>query len=108
MFGLLSHCLKLSVSLALVSIFYQLLLRKLTFYNCNRYFLLRYTFLSFFLAFINVSPVIREDGASHLTQWVPIFNTTEIVTNLCETEASLITNETMGLLLVGVMSLLLF
>ena len=107
MFGLLSYCLKLSVSLALVSIFYQLLLRKLTFYNCNRYFLLGYTFLSFFLAFINVSPVIREDGASHLTQWVPIFNTTEIVTNRGETAGSLITNEKMGLLLVVGMGLML-
>ena len=106
MSGLLSYCLKLSVSLALIFAFYHFLLRKLTFYNFNRYFLLAYTFFSLFIPFINVSPVVRDDGTSHFTQWLPLFNTTAIVATQEETSGSLISNKTIGLLLmvgIGVM-----
>src|SRR4030095_5532705 len=78
---LLSYCLKLSLSLVLISLFYQLVLRKLTFYNWNRYYLLGYSFLSFFVAFIDISPVLRQKEWSdtHVIQWIPVLSAAEMV-----------------------------
>src|SRR6266480_8158810 len=78
---LFSYCLKLSVSLAIVSLFYQLVLRKLTFYNWNRYYLLGYSLLSFFVAFIDVSTVLQQNEwtVTPIVQWVPILDSKEIV-----------------------------
>lgn len=56
---IITYILKLSISLAIVYIFYRLVLRKLTFYNSNRWYLLMYTFLSFFIPFINISPAVE-------------------------------------------------
>ncbi len=59
---IITYMLKLSVSLALVYLFYQLLLRRLTFYHSNRWYLLGYTLLCFFIPFINISPVVEKNG----------------------------------------------
>ena len=53
------YLLKLSLSLGIVYLFYQLLLRKLTFYNCNRFYLLGYTVLCFFIPLINITPALE-------------------------------------------------
>jgi len=50
---LIPYLIKLSISLAVVYLFYQLFLRRLTFYNWNRWYLLIYSLLSFFIPFIN-------------------------------------------------------
>jgi bla regulator protein blaR1 len=78
---LLSYCLKLSLSLVLIWLFYQLMLRKLTFYNWNRYYLLGYSLLSFFVAFIDISPVLQQQEWSdtHALQWIPVLSGAEIV-----------------------------
>jgi beta-lactamase regulating signal transducer with metallopeptidase domain len=55
--------LKLSVSLAAVWCFYQVVLRRLTFYNLNRWYLLGYTLLSFFIPFINIGPMLPDGPA---------------------------------------------
>ncbi|MGB3088483.1 MAG: hypothetical protein WBB20_00845, partial [Chitinophagaceae bacterium] len=55
------YILKLSVSLAVVFLFYHFVLRKLTFYNWNRWYLLGYTILAFFISFINISPVLEKN-----------------------------------------------
>ena len=57
---LLLYILKLSVSLAVMFVFYQLVLRKLTFYNWNRWYLLGYSVISFLIAFIDISPVLEQ------------------------------------------------
>ena len=49
----IQYLLKFSISMALVYSFYQLFLRRLTFYNCNRWYLLGYVVLSFFIPFID-------------------------------------------------------
>jgi len=54
------YLLKFWVSLALVYIFYWLVLRPLTFYQWNRFYLLIYSLLSFALPFANITPWIRE------------------------------------------------
>lgn len=50
---------KLSISLMVVWLFYQLVLRRLTFYNWNRWYLLGYSLLSFFIASINIAAVAQ-------------------------------------------------
>ncbi|HET9745006.1 MAG TPA: M56 family metallopeptidase [Chitinophagaceae bacterium] len=66
---LIQYLVKLTISLAVVWLFYQFILRKLTFYNSNRWYLLGYTLLSFFIPFINVSPLV--DNRPELIQFVP-------------------------------------
>jgi len=99
---LLTYCLKLSISLALVSIFYQLVLRKLTFYNWNRYYLLGYGLLSFLVATLNVSPVLRHNEITNITfvQWIPVLNSDEMTRSAVEGEGSLTTASILSLLLI--------
>ena len=70
---LIQYLVKLSISLAIVWLFYQFILRRLTFYNSNRWYLLGYTLLSFFIPFIDISSVIGSNSASksELIQLVP-------------------------------------
>jgi hypothetical protein len=107
---LLSYCLKLSVSLTLVSLFYQLVLRRLTFYNWNRYYLLGYSLLSFFVAFIDISPVLKQKewGGAEFVQWVPILNSTEIVTSSSDAPGFLTTWNIVSLLLIMGMVIMFF
>lgn len=56
------YLLKLSISLAVVYLFYVLVLRRLTFHNLNRWYLLGYSLLSFFIPFVNISPVLEKSA----------------------------------------------
>lgn len=68
------YLLKLSVSLAVVFLFYYFILRKLTFYNHNRWYLLAYTVLSFLIPFINISPVLENNNwqQNQVITWIPV------------------------------------
>ncbi len=55
---LFEYLAKLSFSLGAVYLFYLLLLRRLTFYNCNRCYLLFYTSICFYLPFIDISNLL--------------------------------------------------
>jgi len=70
---LIQYLVKLSISLAIVWLFYQFVLRRLTFYNSNRWFLLGYSLLSFFVPFINISPVLEKNevAANGILQFIP-------------------------------------
>jgi hypothetical protein len=70
---LIQYLVKLSISLAIVWIFYQFILRRLTFYNSNRWYLLAYTLLSFFIPFIDISTILGNNtGANNgLIQFIP-------------------------------------
>ncbi|HMR92493.1 MAG TPA: M56 family metallopeptidase [Chitinophagaceae bacterium] len=57
---LLQYLIKLSISMALVYIFYRLLLRRLTFYGSNRWYLLGFTLLSFIIPLINITPLLSN------------------------------------------------
>lgn len=72
--SLLLYLLKVSISLAVVFLFYQLVLRRLTFYNWNRLYLLAYTLLSFFVPFIDISPFLQKNALtdSGVVNWVPV------------------------------------
>jgi bla regulator protein blaR1 len=56
---LVVYILKLSIGLAVVYMFYHFVLRKLTFYSWNRWYLLGYSFSSFFIAFSNIAPLFQ-------------------------------------------------
>jgi len=58
------YILKLSISLAVIYLFYRFVLCKLTFYTWNRWYLLGYSLLSFFIAFFNITPLFQE-GLQH-------------------------------------------
>jgi hypothetical protein len=70
------YILKLSVALAAVHLFYQLVLRRLTFYNWNRWYLLGYTILAFLIPFINITPILESNEWSdvRIINWVPVIN----------------------------------
>jgi hypothetical protein len=70
---LIQYLVKLSISLAIVWLFYQFILRKLTFYNSNRWYLLAYTLLSFFIPFINISIILGNNNGinNELIQFIP-------------------------------------
>lgn len=70
---LIQYLIKLSISLAIVWLFYQLVLRRLTFYNWNRWFLLGYSLVAFFISFIDISPVLEEAQLTNhsLVQFIP-------------------------------------
>jgi bla regulator protein blaR1 len=71
--ALFLYILKLSISLSIVYLFYHLLLRRLTFYNSNRWYLIGYSLLSFLIPFINISPVLENNkfSQSGIVQLIP-------------------------------------
>lgn len=68
------YLLKLTISLGLVFLFYHFVLRRMTFYTWNRWYLLGYTLLCFFLPFIDISPALvgSEIKNSPVVNWVPV------------------------------------
>src|SRR5688572_30499986 len=56
------YILKLSVCLIIVWLFYQLVLRRLTFYAWNRWYLMICTALAFLLPLINIAPVLDKNN----------------------------------------------
>jgi beta-lactamase regulating signal transducer with metallopeptidase domain len=65
--------LKLSISLSIVWLFYQLFLRRLTFYRLNRWYLLGYTILAFFIPLINIGPMLADgsSGEPAMVEFIP-------------------------------------
>src|SRR2546423_708099 len=70
---IVQYIIKLSFSLGVVYLFYYFLLRRLTFYNSNRWYLLLYSFSSFLIPFINISPVLQKNEweASAIVKYIP-------------------------------------
>jgi beta-lactamase regulating signal transducer with metallopeptidase domain len=67
---LIPYLVKLFISLSIVYLFYQLVLRRLTFYRANRWYLIWFTLISFLVPFINVTPVV--EGRSEVIQYIPL------------------------------------
>src|SRR5687768_3173136 len=70
---LFNYLFKISITITVIYLFYQLVLRRLTFYNWNRLYLLLYTFLAFFIPLIDISPVIEKDHVlpTNVIEFVP-------------------------------------
>ena len=81
--NILLYLFKISICLAAVYVFYYFILRRLTFYHCNRYYLFMYTVLSFFIPLANISLLLKENdrGSAKLLTWVPAIVTYETSAN---------------------------
>jgi hypothetical protein len=83
--AIIEYLLKFSLSLSFLYLFYHLFLRKLTFYTWNRWYLLTYSLLSFFIPFINVNPIIENQEIKEvkIIDFIPaISNYTGRLTNI--------------------------
>lgn len=80
---LFEYLLKLSLSLGLVYLFYQFVLRRLTFYNWNRWYLLGYTLLSFCLPFVDISRTLEQSDIkdSVVISWVPVIGQVNFISH---------------------------
>ena len=74
---LFSYLLKLSCSLSVVYLFYQLALRRLTFYTAARWYLLGYSLFCFFIPLININRLIEQQqwNQSKVVQAIPALET---------------------------------
>ncbi|WP_149240223.1 M56 family metallopeptidase [Dyadobacter sp. 32] len=69
----IDYLIKLTIGLSATSLFYLIVLRRHTFYNWNRWYLLIYSALSFVIPFVNISPAL-ENGQfieSKLVETIP-------------------------------------
>ena len=99
----LYYLLKVSVSLSVVFLFYHLVLRKLTFYQWNRWFLLGYTALSFAIPFLNIESVLEQNewSANEIVSWVPVMQLKTVSPSMDETHSFSLLNITGWVLLSG-------
>ncbi|MBX2922698.1 MAG: M56 family metallopeptidase [Chitinophagaceae bacterium] len=69
----LLYLVKVSISLGIMYLFYQLVLRKLTFYQYNRWFLFGYSVTSFFIPFFDINAVLShyESLNHHVFVYIP-------------------------------------
>ena len=68
---MLQYLIKFSISLAVLYIFYRALLRPLTFYQCNRFYLLCYSLLSLVIPFINIASWVADGNKKGLIHLIP-------------------------------------
>lgn len=73
MHELLLYLFKAGISLGAVVLFYHLILRRMTFYVWNRWYLLGYSALALLLPLINVGPWLqqKEWQSEKLMEWIP-------------------------------------
>jgi TonB-dependent SusC/RagA subfamily outer membrane receptor len=71
---LLIYLIKLSCSLGITWLFYRLVLRNLTFYTWNRWYLLGYAVISFLIPVVDIGPIRGEDPALQplIIQYIPV------------------------------------
>ena len=69
------YLIKQSISLAVIYLFYRVVLQRLTFYIRNRWYLLGYSILSFLIPFINISPFLQKNEwtDNKLLNIIPLF-----------------------------------
>lgn len=79
---MLQYLIKFSISLAVLYIFYRAVLRPLTFYQCNRFYLLCYSLLSFVIPFINIAPWLGTGDKQKFVNFIPVIHTYNTVTEL--------------------------
>ena len=84
------YLIKFSISLAIVYLFYHFLLRRLTFYTSNRWYLLLYSASSFLIPLINVSSLLekRELQSDNIVQFIAAFPSTSKVNQEVLTHSS--------------------
>ncbi len=61
----IEYLLKLNICLTIIFLFYRIFLARLTFYRWNRWYLLGYSLLSFFIPLINILPGLQKKQWDH-------------------------------------------
>ena len=71
------YLLRLSIALATVWLFYRCVLRRLTFFSWNRWYLLGYSLLCFAIPLINIDPWLpgEADRGGEMVRFIPIIGT---------------------------------
>lgn len=85
------YIIKLSISLAIVFLFYRFVLSNLTFYKWNRWYLLAYTILCFFIPFVDIMPAMPQtnEGSNTIINMIPALQPhIQIIAPSLATEAS--------------------
>ena len=59
---LIQYIIKLSLSLAVIFLFYRFILRPLTLYSWNRWYLTGYSLVAFFIPFVDVGVEASRDS----------------------------------------------
>lgn len=74
--AIILYFIKVSCSLSITWLFYRLVLRSLTFYTLNRWYLLGYSLLSFLIPLVNIGPIAREDPSAQplIIQYIPVID----------------------------------
>lgn len=62
---MLNYLIKLSISLAVLYVFYRAVLRPLTFYRWNRFYLLGYAVLSFLIPLLNIDDLLNSKSSDY-------------------------------------------
>jgi hypothetical protein len=72
---LIDYLIKLSGTLMVMYLFYWTVLRRLTFYISNRWYLLGYSILAFVIPLINIDPLLRRASLAdeEFVRLVPVF-----------------------------------
>jgi TonB-dependent SusC/RagA subfamily outer membrane receptor len=73
---LIQYLIKLSVSLAVVYLFYRFILRPLTFYTWNRWYLAGYSLIAFVIPFIDINPMLSSIGPGQavVINFIPVID----------------------------------
>ncbi|HTE26553.1 TonB-dependent receptor plug domain-containing protein [Flavitalea sp.] len=73
---LIQYLIKLSVSLAVVYLFYRFILRPLTFYAWNRWYLVGYSLIAFVMPFIDINPILNSIGPDQamVINFIPVID----------------------------------
>jgi len=73
---IIQYLIKLSVSLAIVYIFYRFILRPLTFYTWNRWYLLGYSAIAFIIPFVDINPMLSSISAEQIDviKFIPVID----------------------------------
>lgn len=101
------YLLQLSVSLAVVFIFYKLVLSRLTFYNINRWYLLGYSFIAFLIPFASISSLWQHKEVDQIVfiQWIPALTSSNAVQKLNNNE--IVIAYILGIIVLGAVILLI-
>ncbi len=78
---IIDYLLKVSIALIVAYLFYQLVLRRLTFYNWNRLYLVGYSLLCFFIPFMNITDFLfrHELQQNNLIQIIPSLQQIQLI-----------------------------
>ena len=79
---MLQYLIKFSISLAVLFVFYRVVLRPLTFYQCNRFYLLCYSLLSFVIPFIDITLWVPGSNNHPLINIIPAISNYNMGANI--------------------------